>query len=128
MSDAVEAMKRAVFYKTARDVVRAMQIKKDGASPATQVRADLYAYRYFQCEYGISEANVRTHLRVFDRFGTNDEAIAHFTFSELTLLCARAVEDEHVSALIAVKKQNPGLRRNELKALIAKAVNSGCVV
>jgi len=122
MSDAVEAMEHAWFIKTTRDLCRAGQIKKDGASLATQVRADKLAYQLLRTKCGISEANVRTHLRVFDRFGTNDEAIAHFTFSELTLLCARAVEDEHVSALIAVKKQNPGLRRNELKALIAKTV------
>lgn len=128
MSDAVKAMEQAVMFKTTREIIHALEIKKNGASLATQARADVLAYQYIRTEFGISEANVRSHLRVLDRFGTNDEAIAHFTVSELALLCARAVEDEHVSALIAVKKQNPGLRRNELKALIAKAVSSGCVV
>lgn len=88
-----------------------------GDVPQARKRASTVLFKYCQNVLKISRSYVWLYLKAHAKFMNNYDAITPFNIGELQVIVHSEITDEHVAILAEAKRQNPGLKRSEFKAL-----------
>jgi len=59
-------------------------------------------------------------MKIYEKFGNDEEALSMLRVGELSVLSVKAVTDKEVRAVIAMKKEYPALGRGGIEALLTQ--------
>ena len=85
-------------------------------TPSHRRNAARLCFCFFETAMGVSTARARAYIRCHHKFGDDPAATKVFTFGELNILAAKHITGEHITAMVRVKGENPGMTRQEFTA------------
>ncbi|SOE91589.1 hypothetical protein SAMN05446927_8524 [Caballeronia arationis] len=100
-------------------LIKNSMIAKSGNKTSTVRKAATMGYRFFEGALGVKYAAARQYMRCYEAFIDNTEAIRVFNVGELDILAADHVTDEQVATILAAKKANENMTREDIRKMLA---------
>ena len=105
------------FLNIKRSVESAF-VAQQGDKKPVRDRAAHLVYQYIERLHGIGQARASLYMRAYEKFVSNDEAMALLKQADMQMLLAKDTPDELIEMVIDARRGNPDMKKREVKALI----------
>ena len=100
-------------------LIKNVMVAESGNKTHTLRRAATLGFSFFDLALGVKKPAARQYMRCYEAFLDNTEAIRVFNVGELDILAADHVTDEQVAAILAAKKANEHMTREDIRKMLA---------
>ncbi|CAG9255200.1 conserved hypothetical protein [Paraburkholderia unamae] len=94
-------------------------VQSYGNNSKTLKRASKDGYTYLQRLHHIGETTVRSHIRGYQKFHDNADAVEFLRLSDMHALLSDSIGDDIIQTIIEARKNDPKMTNRDVKRLIA---------